>query len=247
MNWWRAHNGISNDVKLALVAAKANVRRCDAGWVWIILLDYASQNEPRGSIDGLDEDQIGLMAGIGSEEVAEIITAMRGRGMIAGELLTAWDKRQYSQDYSTERVRRFRNKVKRYETDETVVKRYETPRTDTEQIQNRAEQTTTARTMPKSMEWPETAAAVREYFPAVDDPLVTEIIHDSVRVYVDTVGKRKAPPITDLILAEAVHQSHFKRQESAGAFKTSVPRCVKSWAEQAIRQGSIPSQPPALQ
>lgn len=113
MNWWRAHHGISNDMKLALVSVRSAMKRHEVGWVWIILLDYASQNEPRGSIAGLDSDQIALAADLEPSQVDKILEAMKYRQMIQDDgVLTNWGKRQPKReredDNSTERVRRFR-------------------------------------------------------------------------------------------------------------------------------------------
>lgn len=99
---------------------------------------------------------------------------------------------------------------------------------------------TVARELTPGSEFPETAAAVRGYFPSADDAIVTVIANESVRAYVDAVnGHGKSPPLTDAIIAEAVHEAHFKKQTSPALFREKVPRVVKSWAEEAIRKGQI--------
>lgn len=131
MNWWRAHHGISNDSKLAVVAVQMKAKRCEVGWVWVILLDYASQNEKRGSIVGLDHEQISIMADLPLVQVSEIIGQLTQRGLIQQDgNLTAWTKRQpvreRADETSTERVKRFRNK-KQTETPCNAKKDDETP------------------------------------------------------------------------------------------------------------------------
>ena len=116
MDWWRAHHGISNDVKLAIVASRAKARRCEVGWVWIILLDYASQNEPRGYITGLDNEQIAVMADLAEDQVSEIIGQLTQRGLIQQDgLVKAWLKRQPARERqdgtSTARSRQRRAKL----------------------------------------------------------------------------------------------------------------------------------------
>lgn len=149
MDWFRAHHGISNDIKLALIAAKLGVPRCEVGWVWMICLDRASQNElDRGNIDGLQIDEIEMLAGIPTDRATEIMQAFRDRRLIDEDgRLTSWDKRQPKReridDDSTERVQRLRLK-KRHVTPCNATERQETPRTEqsraeTEQKQNRAE------------------------------------------------------------------------------------------------------------
>lgn len=85
-------------------------------------------------------------------------------------------------------------------------------------------------------EWPETTAAIRGYFPATDDPFIWSVIQDAGRDYCDVANGSGIPALSDAILAEAVHTSHFKKQTSAGPFKKLVPRCIRSWAEEAVRQ-----------
>lgn len=92
----------------------------------------------------------------------------------------------------------------------------------------------------EAAEFPETAAAVRGYFRSADDALIVVIARKSMQAYADVVnGHTNVPPLTDAILAEAIHEAKFKKQYSPGPFMESVPRVVKSWAEEAIRNGSI--------
>lgn len=121
MNWWRAHHGISNDSKLAVCAQRAKARRCEVLAVWVALLDFASQNDnDRGSICGLDQDQIAAITDIKLSCVESIMNEFKRRGMVTSEgRLTAWDKRQPRRerddsDSTTDRdrQRRFRQKLK---------------------------------------------------------------------------------------------------------------------------------------
>lgn len=89
-------------------------------------------------------------------------------------------------------------------------------------------------------DFPESARAVRKYFPSADDSIVVTIAHEAVRSYVDVVnGHGKSPPLTDALIAEAIEEAHFEKQKSAGAFVQKVARVVKTWAEEALRDGSI--------
>lgn len=124
MNWWRAHHGISNDSKLAVVALRSGVKKGEVLAVWVTLLDYASQNKPdRGSAAGLDAEQIAIMTDFPLVTVESALASLRERGLIQQDaFLTAWPKRQPARerddDVSTERVRRFRDK-QRHETPES--------------------------------------------------------------------------------------------------------------------------------
>ena len=119
MNWWRAHHGIANDPKLALISMSRHVtpchaRRGDVLAVWISLLDFASQNEPRGSIKGHDCEQFAWFLELPVETVAAIIEGFQERGMISGTMLTAWERRQPKRDRedlgATDRKRKQREK-----------------------------------------------------------------------------------------------------------------------------------------
>jgi hypothetical protein len=120
------------------------VRRGEVLEVWVSLLDLASQNTPRGSIEGADPQQIGWMLEMEPERVSAIISTLKEKGMIDGNSLTAWSKRQPKrerEDYSTPRVRVHRNLSpqtdgtpcnarEHHETPWNTMKRHETPRGD---------------------------------------------------------------------------------------------------------------------
>ncbi len=90
------------------------------------------------------------------------------------------------------------------------------------------------------LQYPEMAAAMRGYFPSTDDALVLVTAIRSHQVYAQALnGHGTGPPLTDAMLAEAVHEAKFKDQYSAGAFKEKVPQVVKSWAEEVLRKGLI--------
>jgi hypothetical protein len=140
MAWWKAHQGIANDPKLALVTIDCNrqhethetvssvspvtetpetpcngpllqepIRRGEVLSVWVALLDYANGNDPRGSIEGCDPEQLGWMLDMPPARIAIIIKAFETRVMIVDNVLTAWEKRQ-SAGTSTARVKAWREK-----------------------------------------------------------------------------------------------------------------------------------------
>ena len=79
-------------------------------------------------------------------------------------------------------------------------------------------------------EWPQTAAAVRRYFPATDDAfvlrLVQHTIQDSLSVGIDT------GLLSDTVIAKAVESAYYPKQTSAGGFLGKVPQCIRTWAKQ---------------
>jgi hypothetical protein len=125
MNWWRAYHGLPNDPKLALVArvTPCNATRGHVTAVFVTLLDYASQNTPRGSLEGVDPEQIAYTLEMEIEHVQQIIDALKKKRVIVGNRLSAWDKRQPKRDRdddSLERVRAYRQRQKEAKESETV-------------------------------------------------------------------------------------------------------------------------------
>lgn len=116
MDWWKAHHGIATDAKYRVIMrhiASHNVtvahqlRLSDVIAIWVWLIDFASQNKPRGTIEGFEIDHLAVDTGLSDESVEVVVNAMRNRGMISGNSLTAFDKRNPS---STIRMRHKRAK-----------------------------------------------------------------------------------------------------------------------------------------
>lgn len=84
---------IVGDAKLALVAKAAGVTPGEVLAVWVAVLAHASAQRPRGSLEGLDAEQVALALGWTAERVAAILQAMRPR-LHDGQSLRAWGKRQ---------------------------------------------------------------------------------------------------------------------------------------------------------
>lgn len=132
MKWWKAHHGIATDLKYAVLLrhiritesnalrsvgnadeTKCPVTRADILAVWVWLLDFASQNNPRGDITGVSRDEISTSLDLSDSTVDAIIDAFRWKGMVDGNLLTAFDKRQPCDDPTrNERQARFRQNRK---------------------------------------------------------------------------------------------------------------------------------------
>jgi hypothetical protein len=103
------------DAKLGIVAKRLGARRTDVGMVWLAYIDYASQAQERGSVEGLDYEQVAFGLDMDPAEVKRIAAGFCERGMICDNRLTSWDRRQRQRerdDDSTERVRAFRKRQK---------------------------------------------------------------------------------------------------------------------------------------
>jgi len=112
MDWFRSWHNAPTDPKWLLIARKANVPPGMVSAVFWALLDYASQEKERGSIDGFDVETYAGWAGWEDDDVQAVLDAMRSKGVITpDDRLSSWEKRQVKREdeSSTERVRAWRN------------------------------------------------------------------------------------------------------------------------------------------
>jgi len=109
-DWFRSWHGAPTDPKWLLIAKRASVRPIHVIGTWWALLDYASQHPDRGSIVGFDIETFALFAGLDEEHVSRIVTTLRDKGMIDGEHIAQWLKRQPKKEdaTATDRQRRHR-------------------------------------------------------------------------------------------------------------------------------------------
>jgi hypothetical protein len=114
VNWFRAHHGISTNAKLAMIAMRTGCRKCEVGWVWMALLDYASQNEAcRGNVAAFQPEEISLLTDVPVESVIAILETLQQRRTIGSDgTIMSWDERQPESDCdrSTPRVQKYRAK-----------------------------------------------------------------------------------------------------------------------------------------
>jgi hypothetical protein len=126
MEWLRWWHGTVEDPKFTLIARKSGQPRCVVLAVWQYLLEHASQNEPRGCLDGIDEEIIGVVLDVEPDAVIAVLDALETRQMIVDGMIARWMERQpqreenldYGAKSSTERSRLYR-KRKRTEQNES--------------------------------------------------------------------------------------------------------------------------------
>lgn len=94
MAWFRLHEGTSLDVKWPLIARKAETNVGTVVAVWTAVLDYASQQQERGSIAGFDCEAIDAFYGFEDGVCQRVFDAMVAKGMIKDGKITNWEKRQ---------------------------------------------------------------------------------------------------------------------------------------------------------
>lgn len=109
MNWLRWYHGTVSDVKWPRIARCANQSVGVVVAVWSALLEFASEQEDRGSVSGFCCEDTDVLFGFDDGSTAAVVSAMRERGVIVEERIAAWDKRQFDEK-NAERCKRYREK-----------------------------------------------------------------------------------------------------------------------------------------
>jgi len=116
MEWFRWYHGASSDPKWAIIAKLSGQNIGTVVSVWVSLLEYASQSEPRGTTEGFDCETIDALYGYSDGTTETVCNAMKRKGLFHETgAIVSWLKRQPKrerEDSSTDRVRRFREKQK---------------------------------------------------------------------------------------------------------------------------------------
>jgi hypothetical protein len=114
MEWWRCKHGAPYDPKWRAVAARAGsgIRPGDVWAVFTALCDRASQAQDRGSLEGLDAEDIAAGFGYDLEQVKAILGALKAKGLIDDARVTTWEKHQPKRedDGATQRKREQRER-----------------------------------------------------------------------------------------------------------------------------------------
>ena len=102
MQWFRMYEEFGSDPKIQLLPETFQRR-----YVMLLCLKC------RGDIPGLSDEEIACYLRIGEDDATKTKERLLSKGLILNDWTpTAWDKRQFLNDLSTERVRKFRAKVK---------------------------------------------------------------------------------------------------------------------------------------
>lgn len=120
MGWFRAYDGVSTDPKYLVVAQRCGLPVERVVAVWLHVLDCTNQREAakRGLIDNVDVEAFAAFIQRPVEEIESILVAMRttkrdgSPGMLDGDRVTAWRKRQplREDEGAAERKRRQRDR-----------------------------------------------------------------------------------------------------------------------------------------
>lgn len=101
-HWFRWYHGTTTDPKFRTIAYKSECPLTVVIAVWAFLLEQASQSDERGSISGIDPDDVAQAIDIDRGVVDRIMDAMRGKVLSDdGDLIVAWEKRQPKREDET--------------------------------------------------------------------------------------------------------------------------------------------------
>jgi hypothetical protein len=98
------------DNKWPVIAARSGVKVGVVSAVAWALMDYASQHEERGTVEGFDTEVYAIYSGFQETEIVAVINAMTDKGIIVDGKLANWSKRQPKRedDKVNERVAKHR-------------------------------------------------------------------------------------------------------------------------------------------
>lgn len=136
MEWFRWYHGACSDAKWPIIARKAKVSVGVVVSVWAALLEYASQDEERGSVAGFDGETYDALYGYEDGTCDAVLAAMIEKSLICDGCICAWSRRQAVRERedatNAERQRRYRERKKQENADENIETSADvTPRTVT--------------------------------------------------------------------------------------------------------------------
>lgn len=109
--WYRAYEGTVTDAKLAEAAMMAEVSRSVAIAAWHALLESAACKNNCGSYE-TSHRRVAVILCEPPPRIEALFGAFSELGLIADGAISAWAKRQFQSDGSTERVKRYRENRK---------------------------------------------------------------------------------------------------------------------------------------
>ena len=159
--WYRAYEGTVTDAKLGEVALVAECSRSVAIATWHAILESCATVNDGGRIDTTPR-RVAVILGEPPAVIERVFAELTTLGMIVGNVVAAWARRQFQSDSSTERSRKHR--ATKRNVDATLQGRSATP-PDTE-----------TETEGKEEEEDAGAAGERDQLPASDPTPVKRMI-----------------------------------------------------------------------
>lgn len=142
-SWLRLWHDMPTDPKWRVIAKRSGQSIGNVIAVFNMMLVCASVSDERGTLQNWSDEDVAAALDIDESDIKSIRDAMQGK-VLDGFSLSGWQKRQPDrEDYSTPRVKRFREKhlinVTQCNANETQRNNTDTEQNITEHIQNRIE------------------------------------------------------------------------------------------------------------
>ena len=137
MEWLRWYHGAISDDKWPLIARKSGQTVAVVIAIWAALLECASQDDDRGSIDAFDPESVDALLQLEDGATQAVVDALSSgkRPRIADAHIVNWSKRQpVREDGSAERAREWRERKKQEKS--ACPKEPTAPRTQPERTAN---------------------------------------------------------------------------------------------------------------
>lgn len=106
--WFRHYAGMMGDPKFAGVARLCKRSRAEVLFVWGIILESAA--EGASASYEWDADVVGELLNLDTPDAQAIHDAMVAKGLLANGAVASWDRRQFTSDDSSERVKAHRQR-----------------------------------------------------------------------------------------------------------------------------------------
>ena len=229
--WYRTYHGMVSDPKWPLIARRSGHNVGTVVSVWAALLDFASQNEERGSIAGFNSEEIDALYGYDDGTTAQILKAMRDRGMIVDDVIVSWEKRQASKSSgeskgsamsSTERSRRYRERQRESQA-ATTVQRVATACNGNETLRN---------------------AVQRDATVPLQEATETQRDATAYKIREDKNREENIPPLTPLGGTDAAASDACEQREQHTDADTSAAQAVLSPEQPARKRQTRKDEPP---
>lgn len=109
MKWFRHYVGMTRDDKLMAVAARSRQPLDRVMFVWIAILESASEREDGGRY-AVDPEMVAYTIRCEPSDVTTIMLALEVAGRVTEGVVTRWKDRQFESDTSRDRMRRHRKR-----------------------------------------------------------------------------------------------------------------------------------------
>lgn len=96
------------DHKWPVIAARSGVKVGIVSAIAWALLDYASQQQERGSVQDFDVEAYAIYSGFSQDEINAVIQAMKDKQVIVDDRFANWEKRQPKSEREIQRVTKYR-------------------------------------------------------------------------------------------------------------------------------------------